>query len=178
MSQRQLKVLESDSWLVVDTETTGRGDGAEVVELAIVDSRGEILFESLIRPAASVTAGAERVHGLSVERLGTAPSLAAVYDEVHELIAGRNLFAYNAGFDRRVLTTSCARAGQPAFPANWFCALDLYESLRGFRPTLGTACEIEGVVASARRHRAAADAVALQRLLVKLREVVGREAIL
>jgi Peduoviridae DNA polymerase exonuclease subunit len=161
--------LLTDRWLALDTETTGRGDGAEVVELAVVDALGNVLFESVIRPTKRVSNGAQRLHGLTAERLSAAPSFAAVYDQIRTLIADRVLVAYYAPFDRRVLKTSCVRAGRPEIPAIWICALDSYESLRGFRPPLHVACEIESIEAPVQRHRAGADALAVQRLIARLR---------
>lgn len=163
--------LLADRWLAVDTETTGRGDGAEVVELAVVDARGEVLFDSVIRPERRISEGARRLHGLTAERLSNAPSFASLYEQVRKLIAGRILVAYYAPFDRRVLNASCRHAGLAEIPATWICALDTYESLRGFRPPLHVACEIESVQVPTQRHRAAADALALQRLIARLRQV-------
>ncbi|MEE8524031.1 MAG: 3'-5' exonuclease [Thermoanaerobaculia bacterium] len=163
-------LLAAEGWLALDTETTGRGDGAEVVEVAVVDADGTVLFDSVIRPTRRISAGAERLHGLTAERLSAAPSFAAVYDEVRALIADRAVIAYHAPFDRRVLKTSCLRAGLAEIPATWICALDYYESLRGFRPSLHVACEIESVDGPTQSHRAAADALALQRLIARLRE--------
>lgn len=36
--------------VILDTETTGLGADAEVVELAVLSPRGEVLFDSLVRP--------------------------------------------------------------------------------------------------------------------------------
>ncbi len=169
-------LLTSDRWLAIDTETTGRDDHAEVVEIAIVDAGGGLRFRSLVRPFGSVSPGAERIHGLSRERLASAPKLSDLYSTLARLLTDRQVFAYHAPFDRRVLATSCRRVGLSAFAISWHCALDLYAHVRGFRPTLSIACEVEGVEMGEVRHRAAADAVALQRLLVKLKGAVTQQS--
>lgn len=122
--------------------------------------------------------GAERIHGLTEDRLAGAPLFAERYGRLRELLAGRVVVAYYAPFDRRVLATSCVLAGQPEIPATWLCALELFESLRGFRPPLHVACEVEGVEGPRERHRALSDAVALRALVVKLRDVATERDVL
>jgi DNA polymerase III subunit epsilon len=167
------QLLAIEPWLAFDAETTGRGERAEVVEAAIVDATGGVLFDGLVRPTGPMSPGAERLHGLSGGRLAAAPAFGEHHPRLHELLAGRVVVAYHAAFDRRVLATSCALIGRPEIPATWLCAVDLFESLRGFRPPLHVACEIEGVAGPRERHRALSDAVALQALVVKLREVAA-----
>ena len=122
--------------------------------------------------------GAERVHGLTEDRLADAPLFAEHYARLRELLSGRVVVAYYSPFDRRVLATSCALVGRPEIPANWLCALELFESLRGFRPPLHVACEVEGVEGPRKRHRALSDAVALRALVVRLREVAAERDVL
>ncbi len=51
ITQRARALLEAGA-LVFDTETTGLGSGAELVELAIVSARAEVLLDTLVRPSA------------------------------------------------------------------------------------------------------------------------------
>ena len=176
---RAWKLLATEPWLAFDAETTGRDRWAEVIELALVDRSGSVVFDSLIRPRGPISAGAERVHGLGRRRLAAASPFRRHDRRLRELLAGRVAVAYHAAFDRRVLATSCALSGRPEIPVTWLCALDLYESLRGFRPPLHIACEIEGLAGPETRHRALADAVALHSLVVKLsREVAEAPGVL
>ena len=58
----------------LDTETTGLDDTAEVIEIAIVDAAGAVIFESYCRPTVPVDPGAQAVHGIGPEKLATAPA--------------------------------------------------------------------------------------------------------
>lgn len=44
-------LLNRTDVLILDTETTGLGHTAELVELAIVDTTGKVLFDELVKPA-------------------------------------------------------------------------------------------------------------------------------
>src|SRR3712207_7510717 len=46
---------------VLDSETTGLGNPTDFVEVGVVSSRGEPLFDSLIKPSCPVQPGASRV---------------------------------------------------------------------------------------------------------------------
>jgi len=164
---------KNEPWLALDVESTGLDEAAEAVEIAVVEVGGSTVFETRVRPAGPVSLGAERLHGLSAARLAREPRFCAIYDHLEKVLRGRVVVAYNASFDRRVLETSARLAGLPPLPVRWTCALDLYESLRHFRPSLHVACEIEGVPPPSPPHRAASDARALRVLMLRLLEVAG-----
>ncbi|MBR9829321.1 MAG: 3'-5' exonuclease, partial [Oceanospirillales bacterium] len=58
----------------LDTETTGLDDDAQMVEIAVVDENGSVLFESYCRPTVPVDPGAQAVHGIGSEVLAGAPA--------------------------------------------------------------------------------------------------------
>lgn len=106
--------LESENeppLLVLDTETTGlpESDAFQVVEIAAVDKTGAVVFHSLIKPDIPMPAEASRIHGLTDEDLKDAPSFAEVWPRLAELLAGYELWAYNAAFDRDALLSSAER---------------------------------------------------------------------
>ena len=49
------RVLEREL-VVFDTETTGLDGGAEIVETSCVNRRGEVLLDTLVRPAGPIPA--------------------------------------------------------------------------------------------------------------------------
>lgn len=54
--------------LILDTETTGLGDDAEVaevVELAVIDCAGAVLLDTLVRPSGRVPAEAAAIYGIT-----------------------------------------------------------------------------------------------------------------
>ena len=91
-----------------DTETTGIGKDAEILQLAIINGVGEVLFNELIKPKAQTNWWqAEKVHHISpkmVEKCSAIdsyfPILAKIFKET-EFCVG-----YNLPFDIRMLKQS------------------------------------------------------------------------
>lgn len=156
------------AWCVVDTETTGLGAGAEVVQVAVVDGgSGGLLFERDVRPAgARIETAASAVHGLDRRRLAAARPWPDVYYELRPMLAGRRVVAYNADFDRRLLDQTCDRYRLPRLRLRWECARTRYTDWRGRGRALSSACAVEGIAFDGKApHSAAGDAVATWRLV-------------
>lgn len=91
--------------IVLDTETTGldwrRGD--RVIEVACVEMVGRKLtgrhFHRYINPERDIDAGAQAVHGLTVEFLADKPRFAEIADELIDFIQDGELVIHNASFD-------------------------------------------------------------------------------
>ena len=67
-------LLERDDVLVLDTETTGLKQ-AEVIEVSVINTKGEVLLDTLVRPRTSyMNPHAQRVHGISLGELETQPT--------------------------------------------------------------------------------------------------------
>jgi DNA polymerase-3 subunit epsilon len=160
--------------LVVDTETVGAGPTVEIVEIALGDAGGRILFESLVRPSFNRLPPPSKHHRFGRGEFASAPDWAEVWPEVSRLIDGRLLVAYNANFDRRALAATCSRYRQESTERGWRCAMPLVKAAMGMRknPTLEAACARFGVEGG--NHRAGRDVEATCRLL---REVLARGAV-
>lgn len=65
--------------LIVDTETTGLGDDAEIVEIAVVDSQGSIVFDSLVKPRRPIPREASDIHGITNAAVEDAPGFAQLW---------------------------------------------------------------------------------------------------
>ena len=90
--------------IVLDTETTGFGATAQIIELGIVNARGEVLMDQRLMPSVGIDAGAEAVHGISMAMLVDSPTMADVYDELMRIFADASrVIIYNASYDRRLL---------------------------------------------------------------------------
>ena len=124
------ELLCDDSVLLLDTETTTLY--GQVIEVGVIDTRGRVLFEELIRPSEPIAEEATRVHGLRAGDLLRAPALQDVADELAQLLRGRRLVAYKSSYDRTVLTREERRIGRPVqTAARWDCAMDLYSAWCG-----------------------------------------------
>ncbi|HHJ4165905.1 TPA: exonuclease domain-containing protein, partial [Raoultella ornithinolytica] len=64
ISQRARYWLE-EGFLFIDTETTGLGEDAEIVEICIIDSHGSIMLNTLIKPTKPIPDEAIAIHGIT-----------------------------------------------------------------------------------------------------------------
>ena len=122
-------LLDREDVLVVDVETTGVGDRAEVVEVGIVDTTGVERLHVLSMPQSRMPRDASDIHGLTrdVLRQRDAQRWPTVHDTVVDAVAGAAVvLAWNAPFDSRLLRQTAERHGL-AFPElPWRCAQQDY----------------------------------------------------
>ncbi|XFB06568.1 exonuclease domain-containing protein [Azotobacter salinestris] len=59
--------------LFLDTETTGLHASAEIVELSLIDSRGQPLLDTLIRPERPIPPALTRIHGIDNAMVADVP---------------------------------------------------------------------------------------------------------
>lgn len=87
--------------IYLDTETTGLhvGDGAALVEVAVVDDDGSVLLNTLVNPGCPVPASATAIHGITDAMVRDAPLAADVVARVLDLARGQRVVIYNAAFD-------------------------------------------------------------------------------
>jgi DNA polymerase III subunit epsilon len=155
--------------LFLDTETTGDDAQAEVVEIAVVSDEGVVLLDTLVRPQSPITAAAGAVHGIGEETLVGAPSVAAIWPHLTQLLGGRTVVAYNVAFDSQVLQQSAARYGVPPLYADWVCLMEAYASLTGRSRVISlSAASRENGIIRRGAHRAVADARATLALLAAM----------
>src|SRR5471030_3007969 len=105
--------------IVLDTETTGLAfsGGHRLIELACVELDDFIptgrTFHRYIHPERDIDAGAQAVHGVSLEFLADKPRFHEpdVCEAFLEFVADAALIAHNAPFDRSFLNGELERAG-------------------------------------------------------------------
>lgn len=110
--------------IVLDTETTGLvpTQGHRIIEVGCVElvNRRHTgrRFHHYINPGRDIEADAQAVHGLSRERLASAPPFAAIAGALLEFIRGSELVIHNAEFDLAFLDMELALlAAGGALPA-------------------------------------------------------------
>ncbi len=137
---RQAKTWLKRQPVYLDTETTGLGEDAEVIEIAIVDADGCPLVNTLIRPQGEVPPDASRVHGLTTAMLQGAPTWPEAWPQIQAAMAGRLVLIYNADYDVRLMQQTAARYGM-AFEvpgAEFGDLLMLYSEFKGQRAPDGS----------------------------------------
>ena len=65
-----------NDWVLWDTETTGIGRTAEIVQIGVLASDGSVLLDTLVRPLnrKRISADATAIHGITMKMLVDAPS--------------------------------------------------------------------------------------------------------
>ena len=97
------ELLDRKDVLVIDTETTGLDRRSEVLEVAVIDTTGRVLLDTVSLPQGRIPRDASDVHGLTRARLRTmgARPWPAVHAELALLLEdASSVIAWNAEFDR------------------------------------------------------------------------------
>ncbi len=172
---------------MLDTETTGLDNRAEVLQIGIVTLDGEEVFNSLVKPSRIRRWDqAMSVHGISPTDVRNAPTIGKLAGQLQEILEGRCLAIYNAKFDMRMLWQSI-RAGKANQQYQWLhdldyaCVMEAYAMYWGQRSrryggykwqSLSNACRQQGVrVAGA--HDALNDAVMTAALMRAIDNKLG-----
>ena len=119
--------------LVIDVETTGLGERAEVLAVAVVDTTGRVLLDTVSLPEGPIPRAASDIHGLTRARLRTmeARPWPAVHAELWPLLFGADTaLAWNAEYDRRLLNQTAKRHGLTLPPMVWRCAMQAEATTR------------------------------------------------
>ncbi|MGI8643802.1 MAG: 3'-5' exonuclease [Thermomicrobiales bacterium] len=123
-------VTSDRATLYLDTETTGIGKGAEIIEISIINGDGAVLLDTLVRPVGAIDPGAQRVHGIGIEHLHDAPAWPPVHDTLCQLIRGQRVVVYNAAFDKGLVDQCGRRHGLTTPVSDWHCAMLKYAALK------------------------------------------------
>jgi len=163
---------------VFDTETTGLGGDARMVEICLValDYNLEIVdqISSLVKSPRDISPSAVRVHGIRGSDLRAAPNFEQLWPHIHPFLEKRVLVAHNARFDLGILQSEISHMGKQDlnFVSSSLCTLDLARQARhpSFRPLnfqLTTLCQELGVDLE-NHHQARADVLATIEVFKKL----------
>jgi DNA polymerase III subunit epsilon len=117
----------------LDTETTGLDPQAEIVDICLLDHDGTVLVDTLVRPVASIPAGATRVHGITNAMVAGAPTWKEVWPQVAAALKGRQVGIYNMEYDRRLMRQSHQqhRLRWAEREAEFFCIMEAYAQFYG-----------------------------------------------
>jgi hypothetical protein len=154
------EVIASNA-VIIDTETTGLPslmDEVEVIELAGLNTRGEVLFESLFRPRGKIPNSA--MHGITDRMVRKSPTFVEKWPEIAELFRDREVISYNARFDRQVMQMTCDIYNFAQGPIRWSCVMQAWWTFNRLPYTKLPDGE----------HRAAGDARAALKLIHQMAE--------
>ena len=154
----------ADSVVVLDFETTGLSPhyGDRAIEIgAVLIEHGEIVdrFQKLMNPGFRISPFIESYTGITNEMLKGQPCCEKVMAEFSEFIAGHNIVAHNASFDKRFLDFELKRAKR-AYEGECCCSLLVSRRVYQDSPNhkLQTLVSHAGIRQTGTFHRALADA--------------------
>ena len=118
-------------WLILDTETTGLGPEAEIVEIGILSRDGEILLNAQIRTRRPIPAEATAIHGITNERVRYLDSYHRWHPWIYWYLHGRLAVIYNAAYDVRILHQTATSYDLPLPVGAYACAMEQYARFVG-----------------------------------------------
>lgn len=154
------ELLERRDVVIVDTETTGFGAKAQVIQVAVINTRGKVLMNNLVRVSDKIPKHTTQIHGWTRGKLRRhgARQWVKVYPKLNRRLRRATVvLAWNAPFDERLIAQTCNRNDLPSPRCKWQCCMRMYKRLRpGRRYGLKDAAQLEGVRVG-KRHDALAD---------------------
>lgn len=163
-----IQVIKSGDYLILDTETTGLGYEAEICQIAIINSKGDALLDTLVKPVKPIPEDATRIHGITNEMVASAQPFNSRL--IIDFIAMRNVIIYNKDYDVQLLYQSAL--GESDIRTDWwvisnfYCAMKHFATIYGdwndYRKSyrwksLSVACGYYGIPVSENVHSALAD---------------------
>lgn len=100
-----------EEYVILDTETTGLGDNDVIIQIGIIDLDGNVLMDTLIKPTKRkrISSEATAIHGITMKMLQNAPTFEDIYTKFYEVIGKKNVLAYNAKYDFRLIGQTIAQ---------------------------------------------------------------------
>ncbi|EGR2550987.1 3'-5' exonuclease [Vibrio alginolyticus] len=164
ITQLENLMPQANSVVVLDFETTGLSPtlGDRAIEIGAVKLvNGEVVdsFQQLMNPGFRVSSFIENYTGITNNMLRSAPSCEEVMASFSEFIAGENLIAHNASFDKRFLDAELERINC-GYSGEFACSLLVARRLIQDAPShkLGELVRYKNIDNDGVFHRALADA--------------------
>lgn len=169
----QHRLLEDDTYVVFDVETTGLSAAYDtIIELAAIKIRnGEVIdkFESFANPHHPLSTTTIELTGITDDMVRNAPEVTDMIKEFHAFIGDTIVVAHNASFDIGFLYEAYKKAGVDEFHHPVIDTLELarflHPELKNHR--LNTLCKKFGIELT-QHHRAIYDTEATGYLLLHL----------
>lgn len=164
------KNLQSNS-IIIDTETTGLGFDDEIVEISIIDMKGNVLFDSVINPMRPIPDAAIAIHKISNMEASLAPTWTEVLSRIRQICHQKNVVMYNKKYDKRLIDQTCSIHGcqtTESWNTQFLCAMESYADFmktpdpkgRGYKwHSLANAAQQQGIQVPENLHRALPDAL-------------------
>lgn len=175
LSDQCKEFLSSDKYLILDTETTGLHPLDEIVEISIINTKGDILFNSLIKPTQNIPEEATNIHGITDDMVWDAPTWDEVWNQIKEIMMNKTLLIYNSSFDVRMILQTCQKYNikTPKYEIDenigTYCIMNMYMDYEESESwiSLQNACSWEKIDIE-QNHRATGDCYMVLELIRKI----------
>lgn len=128
-------MIQRGEFVILDTETTGVDGKSEICQIAIVDGLGNVLIDTLIKPIGRIPSVATSIHGITNAMVANSPAWGDIVPQLVPMLDGRDVIAYNALFDRKMMHKSSEAAGLPKTDwkqfSRWWCAMEAFAEVYG-----------------------------------------------
>lgn len=127
-------LIRSGDYVILDTETTGL-DSGEICQIAIINSAGNVILDTLVKTANPIPPDASRIHGIYDEDVVDSPTWPLLMPRVREILTGCNVVVYNAVYDRKMLhkTNEAWKLDKVEWKefSRWWCAMEMFAEVYG-----------------------------------------------
>ena len=135
MLREFVRIVKAKDFVILDMETTGLHN-SECVQIAVINQDGDVLLDTLVKPKVQIPDDVIAIHGITNDMVNKdVPEWWQVWADVVNTLTGRNVIAYNVGFDRAVLYHSTKHAGMRPTKwlenSDWFCAMEAFAEIYG-----------------------------------------------
>jgi DNA polymerase III subunit epsilon len=131
---KDILAIPADQLLILDTETTGLDNTAEIVQLSIIDGAGDVVINTFVHPTRPIPPEATAIHHITNQDVAVAPKWETVFTLLQKIVEGKTLVIYNKDYDLRLIKQSSIAAGI-SFPVigckDVQCAMQAYSEFVG-----------------------------------------------
>lgn len=123
--------LLSKPLLILDIEANGARHASEIVEIGLIDEKGETVFHSLVRAKQASTPHAFAVHGIPQSALSGAPAFEDIWPTIKALLLSRPVISFDIRSDMAFLTQTLAQhqlLDPELVNMRLHCAMQLYRT--------------------------------------------------
>lgn len=128
-------ILSLQDVIILDTETTGLIEGfnrypeAEIIELAIISTSGDVLYNNRFKPLYTIPKRAMKIHGITNTMVKRSPCFAKEFPIIMEILHGKIAVSYNTRFDSKILNNTCKlHEIKPPDSITWECAMRVFKA--------------------------------------------------
>jgi DNA polymerase-3 subunit epsilon len=170
---------DANTVIILDFETTGlspdMGDRAIEIGAVRIDN-GQVSehFQALMNPGCRINSFIEGYTGITNDMLKTAPPCEEVMHQFADFIAGYNLVAHNASFDKRFLDAELGRISRK-YTGQFACSMLAARRIFPQAPNhqLGTLINYTNIPVDGVFHRALYDSQMTARLWLAMLDMLG-----